>query len=75
MGEIAVTVDMYLRLNLVRMNKTMKNLTHHTLSLELVPHEYRPSTLAMNQHARPKISWLFNLPIYHEYMGCNSGSS
>ena len=65
---------MNLRLNLVRMNKTMKNLKQHELSLELAPHEYRPSTLPVNQHARPKISRLFNLPIYTDYLGCNSDS-
>ena len=55
---------MNLGLNLVRMNKTMKNLKQHKPSLELAHHEYRPSTLQVNQHARPKISRVFKLPIY-----------
>jgi isochorismate synthase EntC len=46
------------------MNKTMKNLKQHQLSLELACHEYRPSTLQVNQHTRPKISRLFKLQIY-----------
>jgi hypothetical protein len=53
-----------LRLNVVRVNKTMKILKQHKLSLELAHHEYRPSTLQVNQHAGPNISRLFKLPIY-----------
>jgi len=42
----------------------MKNFKQRKLSLELERHEYRSSTLQVNQHARPKISRLFKLPIY-----------
>jgi hypothetical protein len=44
--------------------KTMKNFKQHKLSLEPSHHEYRPSTLQVNEHARPKIARLFKLPIY-----------